>query len=266
MNVSCPSCATVYRVDPAKVPPAGVRARCQICAAVFPVRRAAEVEETPRPVAVSAAAAPLPPSPRITAPAQMPPIEERPAPMPPRAVASAPAHEAPAESAPEPQRATEPRVPSPAGRPMVGGAPVPPVRPTVPARPAAPVGAQPPVVRPTTQGGVPPSAPVASPTRLVPPSSSPAAAPPRPANPFLNQDPGQKARRLARALVSDLAVYFPDRRKKALASGTLKQEFEEEIRKSWEEYTDQVGKDLAGASSHFNDALNEILAGGQKIF
>jgi hypothetical protein len=101
----------------------------------------------------------------------------------------------------------------------------------------------------------------------VPPAPTPTAAgPSRPANPFLNQDPGQKARRLARALVSDLAVYFPDRRKKALASGTLKQEFEEEIRKSWEEYTDQVGKDLADASSHFNDALNEILAGGQKIF
>ncbi|MFI5210976.1 MAG: zinc-ribbon domain-containing protein, partial [Gemmatimonadales bacterium] len=59
MNVSCPSCATVYRVDPAKIPPAGVRARCQICAAVFPVRRAAENEEAPRPVAMSVPAAPL---------------------------------------------------------------------------------------------------------------------------------------------------------------------------------------------------------------
>jgi len=143
---------------------------------------------------------------------------------------------------------------------------VPSVRPPAPGRPAAPVNAAPPVVRPMIQGGAPVPAPIAPPSRPLPPSSSPAAAPPRRANPFLNQDPGQKARRLARALVSDLAVYFPDRRKKALASGTLKQEFEEEIRKSWEEYTDQVGKDLADASSHFNDALNEILAGGQKIF
>ena len=39
MNVTCPNCATVYRVDPAKVPEAGVRARCSICSAVFAVRR-----------------------------------------------------------------------------------------------------------------------------------------------------------------------------------------------------------------------------------
>ena len=37
MNVTCGACATVYRIDPAKVPPAGVRARC-VCDAVFWVR------------------------------------------------------------------------------------------------------------------------------------------------------------------------------------------------------------------------------------
>ena len=37
MNVTCPECSTVYRVDPAKVPAAGVRARCAVCQAVFPV-------------------------------------------------------------------------------------------------------------------------------------------------------------------------------------------------------------------------------------
>ena len=54
MNVTCPNCATVYRVDPAKVPEAGVRARCAVCSAVFAVRREAEqsrpaVTELPRP-------------------------------------------------------------------------------------------------------------------------------------------------------------------------------------------------------------------------
>ena len=39
MNVTCPNCATLYRVDPAKVPEAGVRARCAVCSAVFPVSR-----------------------------------------------------------------------------------------------------------------------------------------------------------------------------------------------------------------------------------
>ena len=37
MNVTCPNCATVYRVDPAKVPEGGVRARCSVCSAVFAV-------------------------------------------------------------------------------------------------------------------------------------------------------------------------------------------------------------------------------------
>jgi hypothetical protein len=88
----------------------------------------------------------------------------------------------------------------------------------------------------------------------------------RPVNPFLSQDPAQKARRLARALISDLVVYYPDRRKDGLAQGTLKTLFQEEIQKSWEEYSEQVGKELAESTSYFNEALNEILAGGQKVF
>jgi len=37
MNATCPTCQTVFRVDPAKVPPGGVRARCSVCRTVFPV-------------------------------------------------------------------------------------------------------------------------------------------------------------------------------------------------------------------------------------
>ena len=40
----------------------------------------------------------------------------------------------------------------------------------------------------------------------------------------------------------------------------------EEIKKSYEEYVEQVGKDFAESTSHFKDALNEILAGGQSMF
>jgi hypothetical protein len=85
-------------------------------------------------------------------------------------------------------------------------------------------------------------------------------------NPFMSQDPQQKARRLARALISDLVDYYPDRRQEGLRTGTLKEVFGEEIKKSWEEYRDQVGKDIAESTPYFNDALNEILAGGQKIW
>ena len=97
--------------------------------------------------------------------------------------------------------------------------------------------------------------------------TAPRAASPRPsANPFLSKDPGQKARRLARALVSDIVVYHPEKRLEGLRHGTLKQIFEEEIKKSWEEYAGQVGRELAESTTHFNDALNEILGDGSKIF
>ena len=42
MNVSCPECQSVYRVDPAKIPPGGVQARCSVCGGVFPVTADAE--------------------------------------------------------------------------------------------------------------------------------------------------------------------------------------------------------------------------------
>ena len=71
---------------------------------------------------------------------------------------------------------------------------------------------------------------------------------------------------MARALVSDLVVYHPDKRQEGLQNGTLKELFDDEIKKSWEEYTDQIGTDVADAANYFNDALNEILSDGHKIF
>ena len=88
----------------------------------------------------------------------------------------------------------------------------------------------------------------------------------KPVNPFLAQDPRQKARRLARALVSDMIVYQPEKRQQALKAGNVKEAFDEEIKKSWEEYVQQVGAELANSTPFFTEALNEILAGGQKIF
>lgn len=116
---------------------------------------------------------------------------------------------------------------------------------------------------------MPPAAPVSPATQATP--ARPAAPAPRPStgapiNPFLSQDPNQKARRLARALVSDLVVYHPDKRREGLQNGTLKELFDDEIKKSWEEYSEQIGPDVADAASYFHDALNEILSDGHKIF
>src|SRR5690606_3543977 len=37
LNVTCVECQSVFRVDPEKVPPGGVRARCSVCGAVIRV-------------------------------------------------------------------------------------------------------------------------------------------------------------------------------------------------------------------------------------
>jgi hypothetical protein len=96
--------------------------------------------------------------------------------------------------------------------------------------------------------------------------SAQAAAARRPINPFLANDPNQKARRLARALVSDMVAYNPEKRDQGTREGTLKQLFREEIKKSYEEYVEQVGREFAEATAHFQDALNEILAAGRRVF
>jgi hypothetical protein len=121
-----------------------------------------------------------------------------------------------------------------------------------PAAPRSPMGAP-----------AAPFAPGMAPAAPRPTSSTPVRAP---INPFLANDPNAKARRLARALVSDLVTYYPDRRLEGIRGGTLRELFREEIKKSYDEYVEQVGKEFAETTSHFQDALNEILADGQKMF
>ena len=110
----------------------------------------------------------------------------------------------------------------------------------------------------------PAAAPGSPPSR---PSAESATVPGKvPINPFLANDPNQKAKRLARALVSDMVAYHPQKRDEGMRGGTLKQLFREEIKKSYEEYVDQIGKEFAESTSHFQDALNDVLAGGKKVF
>ena len=83
---------------------------------------------------------------------------------------------------------------------------------------------------------------------------------------FGRRDPHDKARRLARVLVSDMITYNPDRHTRALENDTLREDFEEEIEKSWAEYVEQVGRDMAESTDYWRDALNEILAKGRPLF
>lgn len=260
MNVQCGSCQTVYRVDPRKVPADGVRARCTVCAATIAVTQNGAGTEVARPRSAPREAAPAP---------------ETPAPAPPPAAPAAAPPPAPQAPPSPPRRVTQPFFQQRGSG--GGGAPAAPPAPEPAPRPSAPVF-RPTPGQPVTRAPAPPSPP----ERASRPSPAPAAAPEPAAapaakggapaeekghvNPFLARDPRQKARRLARALVSDMIVYQPEKRQQALAQGNLKEAFEEEIDKSWEEYVEQVGRELATSTPYWTDALNEILAGGQKIF
>ena len=45
MNVSCPECRSIFRVDPSKVPAAGVRARCSVCGGIITVGAGESIDE-----------------------------------------------------------------------------------------------------------------------------------------------------------------------------------------------------------------------------
>lgn len=194
MNVTCPECGSVFRVDPNKVPASGVRARCSVCGGIIEAgRNAGNVDATHGPASEqSAETTPTTSGAQVQAPEQTP--AESPPPIPP--------------------------VPTPA-----------------------------PILEPAPRAG----------------GQQPRVAPRR-VNPYLSNDPTQRARRLARALVSDLVAYHPEKREEGLRAGTLKELFRDDIRKSWQEYVEQVGAPLAEGTPHFQDALNDILAGGRRVF
>jgi predicted Zn finger-like uncharacterized protein len=92
----------------------------------------------------------------------------------------------------------------------------------------------------------------------------------RPSHPGAKQSSGnskdKRARRLARVLVSDILYYNKEKRDQALIDGDLMAVLGDEIKKSWELYKEKVTAEVAGSTNYFKEALNEILADGQKIF
>lgn len=218
MTVSCPDCKSVFRVDPAKVPATGVRARCSVCGGV---------------ITIGGGTLPVSVTPASATPA-VPPFgsaQSRATPIPTVPATSVTTPLAPAA------------VPAPAVQAMAASRVTPAMRPA--------------------------TAAVVTPSPSPSPSSAATATPgaeKRPINPFLRADPAQRARRLARALVSDLVAYHPQKREEGLRDGTLRQCFREEIKRSYEEYVEQVGRDVAEHSPYFQEALNDILAGGRRLF
>nr|MEE4268189.1 zinc-ribbon domain-containing protein [Candidatus Krumholzibacteria bacterium] len=86
------------------------------------------------------------------------------------------------------------------------------------------------------------------------------------ASPTTSRRRRSKEEMLARALVSDILVYNRELRDTALAEGNLLEALGAEIKKSWELYKEKVTPEVANSTNHFRDALNEILAEGDKVF
>jgi predicted Zn finger-like uncharacterized protein len=292
MNVSCPQCSTVYRVDPAKVPEGGVRARCSACGGVIAVGMSAGASQRESSADAMAAAF----SERRPQPGPFMPGSQRTTPATQPRQATPPAQ--PRVTPPAQPRVTpsmQPRVPTP---PQPMGAHLPPVSPTPR---AASTAFRTPIAQPRVASPVAPQAPISvppvtPPSQLQPPAppapaspasaasvpTTPVAASPaasggsaapqqatggrRPINPFLARDPSLRAKRLARALVSDMVAYYPAKHAEGLEKGTLKELFRDEIKKSYEEYVAQVGADFARSTTHFQESLNEVLGAGRKIF
>jgi predicted Zn finger-like uncharacterized protein len=312
MNVSCPQCSTVYRVDPAKVPAGGVRARCSTCSGVIPVGMPGASPRMTPPRSTPARSTPVRSTPVRSTPARSTPVS--PAPSVPEVTRNTPADPLGAAFTPRPLN-PRPFVPSGPGRSTPPVAP----RTATPPGPTPQLGASLPSMRPAPRtswpavgtpapGAVPSplpeptiaeqeAVPALAPTTAIPVVSVPAETPPsahplpslsetaapasshpspgsgapapgerRPINPFLTRDPSLRAKRLARALVSDMVAYYPAKHSEGLEKGTLKELFREEIKKSYEEYIAQVGADFARSTTHFQESLNEVLGAGKKIF
>ncbi len=105
-----------------------------------------------------------------------------------------------------------------------------------------------------------PEAPAASPSPAPTGTPIPAGLSPE------DQSKHEKARRLARVLASDIAIYNRDKRDRGIREGNLVAMLGYEIKKSWEIYKERVGSEFANSTAYFRDALNEMLADGKKIF
>lgn len=235
MNVTCQDCRSIFRVDPAKVPPNGVRARCSVCGAILRVSVGATTPLTSPAMTPRATSPVWTPAVSQPAPSGLPGLR-RPTPT---------LNATPESGTPYPARPT-PSIATPAiamSTPSVA-------RPLVPPPPPSP--------------GQLVGTPAQTPAPLAAISTS--TDPKRIINPFLRSDPMTRAKRLARALVSDMVAYQPAKRAEGLANGTLKQLFRDEIRKSYDEYVEQVGREIAESTAFFQDALNEVLAEGKRVF
>jgi predicted Zn finger-like uncharacterized protein len=282
MRVECTTCKTKYVIADEKVPAGGARIRCRKCQSVFTVSPPAPPVIEPAPTDLEMVPA-APSSPEQSRPplAQSleppaPPASSTPALKVERGAGAVPEPEAPPRAAPAP--VTREEFPAMAGiersaYPGLADAPAaapPSIAAAPPARETtAPVSA----AAPPVDAAPAPPPPAVIPEARVP---SPAPAPPRPSAPSHSGIPAglsdadrakhERARRLARVLASDIAIYNKEKRDRGVQEGNLVAVLGYEIKKSWEIYKERVTPEMANSTPYFRDALNEIVAEGKKVF
>ncbi len=74
------------------------------------------------------------------------------------------------------------------------------------------------------------------------------------------------ARCLARLLAARIRHENPDRVAEGLREGTLQTVTAREVMLAWKEYKEAVPQGVLEATDYFREALNEILADGDKVF
>lgn len=245
-SVNCPSCNTSFPVDPQKVPEEGVLAQCSLCPEVFEVMPPGESEAAP---SAETAAASIEPEDFVIETAD--------------GVLDT---DAPAATVPE---VHEEGTDSFGGREITFDEPITSsdtvleeaavAEPEVEPAPEAELVPEPEAVEVSPEQ-VEDAAPAVE--ESVEEPAAPSDAPIQ----FGRRDPSDKAKSLARSLVSDIVAYHREKHTQSLEAGTLAEDFDEEVQKSWKEYTDQVDADVVASTTFFNDALNEILAGGEGLF
>jgi len=142
-------------------------------------------------------------------------------------------------------------------------------QPTAPPRETSPI---PETKAPTVQERPQGPAPTAEPPSVPKPPGAEVQVPPRPKPPREEEMSEEdkkwhnRARRLAKALASDLVLYNKDKVEEGLRENTLARLLGAEIRRSWEYYCQQIPQHIRDASDYFKEQLNKIVGKGKEIF
>lgn len=253
MIVECSNCHTKYNVDEKRIPPDGVKVKCHKCQHVISIKRE---ESVPQPIEPEVPAPPTEEPEVPSEPTQEPGVPTEPSGTP-ETEESAETAEPPSEEIPEtPTSPAEPEVPFSQPEPPSEEIPQPP-EPEI-SEPEVPVE-QPP----------PPEVPQPPEVEIQPPPKEVAPEPGLPPEAEMSEEDKkwyERARRLAKALASDLVLYNKDKVEEGLREGTLANLLGSEIRRSWEYYCQQIPKHIVESTDFFKEQLNKIVGKGKEIF